>query len=163
MVERFVVMPNWIPDGTGLYIASPSLGMVESGLFYADASSGAVTALLPGAPPDGTYNFADAAKVGPDGMLYFFFNNLPDIPTSGHTPLFMVRSASDGVTGRTSLLSSAFQNVNEILWAPDASLAVLCVAADPNAYTGGRLTIAYPDGRPGIVLPASAHLLRWGP
>jgi hypothetical protein len=153
---------SWIPDGSGLYIASPSLGMIESGLFYADATSGSVIALLPGAPPDGTYNFADAAKVGPDGKLYFFFNNLPEIPVAGHTPLFMVRAASDGLTDRTRLLPDAFPNVNEILWAPDATLAVLVLAPDADTYAGGQAAIVYPDGRPNLTLVPSAQNLRWG-
>jgi hypothetical protein len=153
---------SWIPDGTGLYIASPSLGMIESGLFYADASTGAITALLPGAPPDGTYNFADAAQVGPDGKLYFFFSNLPQIP-AGHTPLSLVRSASDGVTGRRQVLPQAFRNINEILWARDTSLAILVVASDANTYTGGKAEIVYPDGGPSLVLLQSAQDLHWGP
>ena len=62
--------------------------MVESGLYHADAATGDVTTLLPGSLPDGSYNFADAAQVGPDNKLYFFFNNLPQIPVEGHTPLY---------------------------------------------------------------------------
>ena len=154
---------NWIPDGTGLYIASPSLGMIESGLFYANSANGAVTALLPGAPPDGTYNFADAAQVGLDGQLYFFFSNLPAIPVSGHTPLSLVRSASDGVTGRRQLLPTSFENINEILWARDASLAILIVAPDADTYAGGRAHVVYPDSRPSVHILQSARDLRWGP
>ena len=154
---------TWIPDGTGLYFASPSLGMIESGLFYADAFSGQVSTLLPSQGADGSYNFADAAQPGPDGKLYFFFNSLPDIPASGHTPLFLVRSASDGITGRARLLPDAFMGVNEILWSQDVGLAVLVIAPDANTYTGGRAEIVYPDGRPAVRLVPSAQNLRWGP
>jgi hypothetical protein len=153
----------WIPDGSGVYVTSPSLGMVESGLYYADAATGTVTALLPGAAPDGTYNFAYAAQVGADNKLYFFFNNLPQIPVEGHTPLYLVRSAPDGVTGRTLLLPDAFHNINEILWASDASLAILVITPDPNEYTGGEARLLYPDGRPSLVLRSFARTLRWGP
>ncbi len=152
----------WIPDGSGLYLASPYLGMIESGLYYLNASTGDVTILLPGSAPDGTYNFADAPQVGPDGKLYFFFNNLKEIPT-GHTPLYMVRSASDGVTGRTQLLPQPFENVNEILWAPDASLAVVTFAPTPDVYQGGQAVIEYPDGRSQVVLANYAFQMRWGP
>ena len=154
---------SWIPDGSGLYIASPVLGMVESGLYHADAATGNVTALLPGSLPDGTYNFADAVQVGPDNKLYFFFNNLPQIPTDGHTPLYLVRSEPDGSTNRTKLLPDAFNNVNEILWAPDASLAVVVTTSDPNDYAGGEARVVYPDGRAGVVIASSARVLRWGP
>jgi hypothetical protein len=154
---------NWIPDGSGVYITAPSLGMFESGLYHADAATGAVTALLPGSLPDGTYNFALAAQVGADNQLYFFFNNLSQIPTEGHTPLVLVRSAPDGATDRTQLLPDAFQNINEVLWAPDASLAVLTVPLDPNVYDAGELRVVYPDGRPAITLPSLARNLHWGP
>lgn len=154
---------NWIPDGSGVYITSPTLGMFESGLYYADAATGNVTTLLPGSAPDGTYNFADAAQVGPDNKLYFFFNNLPEIPGSGHTPLYLVRSDPDGVTGRTQLFVDAFQNINEVLWADDASLAVVVMAANPDEYSGGEAHAVYPDGRASIVLVPHASDLRWGP
>jgi Tol biopolymer transport system component len=157
---------DWIPDGTGLYLSSPTLGMVESGLFFADASTGSVSTLLPGAASNDTYNFADAVRVGPDGKIYFFFNNLPTIPVSGHTPLFLVRSDSDGVTGRTQLLPEAFPAINEILWAPDASLAVLATV-DPNAkpeiYQGGQAQIVYPDGRPSVTIAPFVQSMHWGP
>jgi WD40 repeat protein len=154
---------NWIPDGSGLYVSSPTLGMNDSGLYFADAATGSVTTLLPGSPADGTYNFADAPQVGPDGRLYFFFNNLPAIPTSSHTPLFLVRSSSDGVTGRTQLLPEPFQNANEILWAPDASLAVLVTADQDQVAAGGQVQIIYPDGRPAVKLVQFARAIRWGP
>jgi hypothetical protein len=153
---------NWIPDGSGVYISSPVLGMMESGLYHADAATGIVTALLPGSLPDGTYNFAYAAQVGPDNKLYFFFNNLAEIPVEGHTPLHLVRSDPDGASNRTQLLPEAFNNVNEILWAPDASLAVMVTTADPNEYAGGEARVVYLDGRAGVLLAAEARHLRWG-
>ncbi len=155
--------PHWVPDGSGLYVAAPTMGMFESGLWYADASNGNVTTLLPGSAPDGTYNFADAPQVGPDGKLYFFFNNLKEIPSSGHTPLYMVRSASDGVTGRAQLQPDVFQNVNEVLWAPDASLAVVAYAPTQDVYGGGQALVEYPDGRPSVLLTDFAMQMKWGP
>jgi Tol biopolymer transport system component len=154
---------NWVPDGSGLYVTSPLLGLVESGLFKADSANGNVTTLLPGAAADGTFNFAEAAQLGPDGKLYFFFSNLPAMPTSGHTPLFLVRSGPDGVTDRSQLLADAFDNVNEILWATDASLAIVVSASSPDAYAGGQAQVVYPDGRPNVTLAPSAQALRWGP
>lgn len=154
---------NWIPDGSGVYITSPSLGMVDSGLYYADAATGDVTTLLPGAPPDGTYNFAYAAQVGADSKLYFFFNNLPQIPVESHTPLYLVRSDPDGVTARTQLLPDVFLNINEILWAPDASLAILVITPNPDESSGGEARVVYPDGRPSIILTSFARDLRWSP
>ncbi len=158
---------RWVPDSSGLYAASPSIGMVELGLAYVDASSGLVTVLLPGSAPDTTYNFAAGPQVGPDGKLYFFFNNLPQIPVEPYTPLYLVRSATDGVTDRTNLQPDVFQNIGEILWAPDASLAVVVFAvASPGtqgAFQGSRAQIVYPDGRASVDLLQSGQQLRWGP
>lgn len=157
---------DWIPDGTGLYLSNPTLGMVDSGLYFVDASTGGVSTLLPGSAPDNTYNFADAVQVGRDGKIYFFFNNLPTIPVTGHTPLFLVRSDSDGRTNRTRLLPDAFPAFNEVLWAPQAELAVLAVI-DPNAkpelLAGGQAEIVYPDGRPPLTLAPFVQSMHWGP
>jgi len=154
---------DWIPDGSGVYISSPVLGMHESGLYHADAATGTVSTLLPGSAPDGTYNFAQAAQVGPDNQLYFFFNNLPEIPVAGHTPLYLVRSAPDGVTGRTQLLPDAFHNINDILWAPDVSLAILIIAPDDSDYTGGEASVIFLDGRATLTLLPYARDPRWAP
>lgn len=153
----------WVPDGSGLYAASPVIGIIDSGLWYIDASSGNVTTLLPGAAPDGTYNFADAPQVGRDGQLYFFFNNLPQIPASGHTPLYMVHSNSDGLTGRAQLRPDVLDNINEILWAPDLSFAVVAFAPTPDVYQGGQAEVVYTDGRPNVVLIPFAEQMHWGP
>jgi Tol biopolymer transport system component len=154
---------TWSPNGAGLYAASPTLGLVESGLFYVDAANGAVSTLLPSAASDATYNFADVAQLGPDGQLYFFFNNVADIPDSGRAPLYLVRSAPDGVTDRMKLLPDSFANLNEILWASDTSLAVVITAPDPDVHSGGQLQVLYPDGRPAVTLAPAAQYLHWGP
>jgi hypothetical protein len=154
---------RWVPDSTGLYAASQTLGPVDSGLGYVDAKTGLVNILLPGSAPDTTYNFAAGPQVGPDGNLYFFFNNLPQIPTSGHTPLNLVRSATDGVTDRKQLIPETFQNINEVLWSPDASLALLAEGPTPDVYSGGVASIVYPDGRPDVMLASFAQDMRWGP
>ena len=63
----------------------------------------------------------------------------------------------------TQLLPEAFTNVNEILWAPDASLAVVVTTSDPNEYSGGEARAVYPDGRASVTLASAARRLRWGP
>lgn len=138
------------------------LGLIESGLWRMDPASGMVTTLIPSS--DGlTYNFANAPLLGPDGQLYFFFSNLPNIP-EGHTPLSMARSAPDGVTGR-ALLSDVIPSMNEALWASDASLAVVAVSMPGGEYEwqGGALTLYYPDGRPPFSLGVQGQSLRWRP
>jgi len=152
----------WTVDSTGLYAASPYIGMISSGLWYIDASDGKVTTLVPSQSPDGTYNFADAPIIGPDGQLYFFFSNLKDIP-NGHTPLQIVRSGLDGVTGRTVLNDTTFDRLNEALWSPDASFVITTDAPIAEEYAGGVPSIFYLDGRPKLQLAEYATQLKWGP
>jgi Tol biopolymer transport system component len=154
---------DWVPDGSGLYASSSTIGLIDSGLWYVNPTDGSVATLLVGSAPDGTYNFAAAPQVGPDGKLYYFFNNLPAIPANGHTPLVLVRSGSDGATGRQQLKPDVFDNTNEILWAPDASLAVVVFAPTQDIFQGGRAEIVYPDARPNILLVPFAEELHWGP
>ena len=152
-----------MPDSSGLYVASSTIGMVDLGLWYVSADTGLVSLLLPGSAPDGTYNFAAGPQVGPDGKLYFFFNNLSQIPTGGHTPLSLYRAATDGVKDRTQLKQEVFQNINEVLWAPDASLAIVAEGNTPDVYSGGVASIVYPDDRADVKLTDFAQDMHWGP
>jgi hypothetical protein len=152
----------WTWDSSSFYFASSSMGMIDSGL-WRFGLDGTVTTLLPGSAADGTYNFADFPYLALDGQLYYFFANLKDIP-SGHTPLTLVRSAADGVTGRTSILPGSFPALNEALWAPDASLVVIADASSmPDEWSAGRLIAIYIDGRPAQVLAPFGSNMKWGP
>jgi len=153
---------SWVPDGSGLYVANREIGMLDAGLWHVNVSTGDVTTLLPGSAPDDTYNSAAEPIVGPDGQLYFFFNNLNTSPTL-HSPMYMVRSGPDGVTGRVQLRPESFENINELLWSPDASLAILAIGATADVYAGGQATIVYADGRPVGTLTDYATWMRWGP
>ena len=152
----------WTADSAGLYRASPYMGMISSGLWHINAADGKVTTLIPSQSADGTYNFADAPLIGPDSQLYFFFSNLKDIPT-GHTPLQIVRSGLDGVTGRTVLDSTTFDRLNEALWSPDASFVITTDAPIAEEYAGGVPSMFYLDGRPKVQLAEYATQLKWGP
>ncbi len=155
---------DWTPDGSRLYVSNQFLGMFESGLFSVDSATGVVSTLLPGAASDNTFNFAYAAQVGQDGKLNFFFNNLTAVPNPGSTPLYLVRSDPDGVGNRTNLQPNTFDNITEVLWAPDASLAIVAtLPPDAIKDAGGQVEIIYPDGRQSIALPSFAQQMRWGP
>jgi Tol biopolymer transport system component len=152
----------WTPDSAGLYAANPYLGMISTGLWYINASDGNVTTLIPSQSLNGTYNFADAPLIGPDGQLYFFFANLKDIP-NGHTPLQIVRSGPDGVNGRTVINNKTFETKNEALWSPDASFVITSDASVAEVYQGGLPAIFYLDGRPEVQLAEYAIQMQWGP
>ena len=155
---------EWSADGSSVYAANPTMGMFSSGLWRVDAATGEVTTLLPGDAGDGNFNVADEAYLAPDGQLYFLFATVP--APEGiiiRSPLQVVRSAPDAVTGRTVLSTGDFQLLNEALWAPDASFLVAVLAPSPEVYQGGQAKIVYLDGRPSVVLAPSAQQMRWGP
>jgi hypothetical protein len=156
---------NWTSDSTHLYTARASLGMFGPGLWQVNAATGAVATLLSGASlPDGSYNFPDAPFLGPDGQLYYFFVNLhPGDEFINHPPLQLVRSALDGVTGRTVLRPETFNLLNEALWAPDASFVIAANAPTDTVFQGGQAILFYTDGRPPVVLAPYAYEMKWGP
>ena len=155
---------EWSSDNTSVYAASPTMGMLSSGLWRVDAATGEVTTLLPGDAGGGNYNVADEAYLAPDGQLYFLFATV-SAPEGiiTRSPLQPVRSAPDAVTGRAPLGSETFPLLNEALWAPDASFLVVVTAPSPEIYQGGETRVVYFDGRPGVVLTPSAQQMKWGP
>jgi Tol biopolymer transport system component len=155
---------EWSADSSSVYAANPTMGMFSSGLWRVDAATGEVTTLIQGDAGGGNYNVADEAYLAPDGQLYFLFATVP--APEGiilRPPLQLVRSAPDGVTGRTVLSSEDLQWLNEALWAPDASFIVVVIAPSQEIYQGGQAKIVYLDGRPSVVLTPSAQQMKWGP
>jgi hypothetical protein len=155
---------EWSSDSSSVYAANPTMGMFSSGLWRVDAATGEVTTLIQGDAGGGNYNVADEAYLAPDGQLYFLFATVPapeGIIT--RSPLQIVRSAPDAVTGRTVLSTEDFQLLNEALWAPDASFLVAVIAPSQEIYQGGQARIVYLDGRPSVELAPSAQQMKWGP
>ncbi len=155
---------NWTADSAALYSGNPTLGMFMPGLWRIDAATGAVTTLLAGDAGNGTFNFADEPILAPDGQLYFFFANLPQSDEFvSRTPLQIVRSGLDGVSGRTVVLQPTFRMMTEALWAPDASFVVVALAQNDQTYAGGQLELFDLANRPGAILAPFGQDLRWGP
>ncbi len=155
---------EWSSDGSSVYAANPNMGMFSSGLWRVDAATGEVTTLIPGDAGGGNFNVADEAYLAPDGQLYFLFATVP--APEGiivRSPLQLVRSAPDGVTGRTVLSGEDFQLLNEALWAPDASFVIAAIAPSQEVYQGGEARIVYLDSRPSAVLAPFAQQMKWGP
>ena len=153
---------EWSADGLSIYSASPATGMFNSGLWKVDPDSGVVATLFTSNFDSGSFLYADEPYLAPDSQLYFFFAE-STIELNSRTPLQLVRSAPDGVTGRTLLRPETFESMNEALWAPDASFVVVAIANTPDTYQGGRAEIVYLDGRPNVVLAPFAQQMRWGP
>ena len=156
---------EWTPDSSSFYAASASFGMFSSGLWRVDASTGVVTTLLPGDAGDGTYNFADEPYLAPDNQLYFFFANYSPPPDEfgSRSPLKLVKSAPDAVTGRAVVSAGDFRLLNEALWASDASFVIVAIAPIEEVYQGGQAEVVYLDGSPNVILTPFAQQLKWGP
>lgn len=155
---------EWSSDSSSIYSASPTMGMFSSGLWKVDAGSGEVTTLIQGDAGGGNYNVADEAYLAPDGQLYFFFATVASPEgVITRSQLQPVRSAPDGVTGRTTISTEDFQLLNEALWAPDASFVIAAFAPTREVYQGGQAEVVYFDGRPNVVLTPFAQQMKWGP
>ena len=153
---------EWSADGSAIYAASRSAGMFNSGMWKVDPSTGAVTTLFTSNYDTSDFNYADEPYLASDGQLYFFFAESTS-EFNSRTPLQLVRAAPDGVTERTVLRPETFETMNEVLWAPDASFAVVALANTPDTYQGGRAEIVFLDGRPNVVLTQFAEQMKWGP
>jgi hypothetical protein len=154
-----------IADGSAFYAANASIGMFNSGLWRVDSSTGNVTTMINGDPGNGTFNFASAPYLAPDGQLYYFFVNQPSTEEFvSRAPLQLVRSAPDGVTGRTVLSDLTYQDMNEALWAPDASFVIVAEAPIQQVYRGGIAELVYTDGQKSTIqlLPFAIDM-KWGP
>jgi len=165
--DAFICCGNteWTADGSAFYAANPTMGMFGPGLWRVDAASGTVTTLLKGDPGNGTFNFADAPFLAPDGQLYYFFANRPTTDEFiDRASLQLVRSAADGVTNRTVLRPEAYELMNEALWAPDASFVIAAIASIPDIYQGGAAQLIYTDGQKGVIsLVPFVKEMKWGP
>ena len=152
-------------DGSAFYAANASIGMFNPGLWRVDSSTGAVTTLINGDAGNGTFNFANAPHLAPDGQLYYFFVNQPSTEEFvSRTPLQLVRSAADGVTNRTVLRPETYASMNEVLWAPDASFVIIAVPPIQEVYYGGIAELVYTDPQKGTVrLVEFAMDMKWGP
>ncbi|MEE4194635.1 MAG: hypothetical protein V2J07_05490 [Anaerolineae bacterium] len=71
-------------------------------------------------------------------------------------PVSMARAADDGVSLLQVIRADSFSNLSEVLWAPDASMALI---SDPATF---ELTILYPEDRPAISLGIQGTMMRWG-
>lgn len=151
-------------DGSALYSASPTFGMFPAGLWRADTNSGNITTLLLGDFDTNPAEVADNPFIAPDGQLYYFYASVPNTGDMvNRPPLQLVRSAADGITGRTVLRPETFAFMNEALWAPDASFVIIANGSE-QVYYGGRAELYYTDGQKAMIsLLSYAQNMKWGP
>jgi hypothetical protein len=150
--------PGWSADSSSFYgVASVHDTSYKSGEFWkVDAASGAITRMLK----------AGNGNIYLQKKPYHFFgtynteSGLFDAPV-----LEMVRSAPDGVTDLKVLRNENFVLLNEALWAPDASFAIVATAPSRDWNQGGGVLALYStDEQKGAVpLVPFGRQMKWGP
>ena len=158
--------PVWSADSSSFFgVASVHDTAYKSGeLWRVDAASGAMTRMLK--PENGMLYLPKKPYLAPDGQLYFFFGTYDTASGLFDAPeLQMVRSAPDGVTDRKVLRDENFVLMNEALWAPDASFAIIATAPSRDwSQGGGVLALYYSDDAKGTVpLAPFGQQMKWGP
>ena len=151
-------------DSSSLYAGSPTFGMFAAGLWRVDMNTGKVNPLLFGDYESDPVEVSDNPFIAPDGQLYYFYASIPNTGDMvSRPPLQLVRSAPDGVTGRTVLRPETFTAMNEALWAPDASFVIIANGSE-QVYAGGEAQLYYTDGQKTMIsLVPSVQNMKWGP
>lgn len=150
----------WAPDSRSVLVASPYLGLVESGFWRYDARTGGENTIIDSFS-ENLYNFVGWPLQLADDSLMYFYTSAVEIP-KGDVGFFMVRSAADGVSERTQLRPESF-NLNEALWAEDGSLVLTVQPGQTGSGNSGPVVLVYSDGRNVLGLVDQARELRWGP
>lgn len=158
--------PVWSPDSSSFYgVASVHDTAYKAGeIWRVDAGNGTIIRMLHA--DDGTMNLPKEIYLAPDGQLYFFFGTYNNASGFFDAPVLeMVRSAPDGVTGRTVLRDENFVLMNEALWAPDASFVIVAMQPERNwDQGGGVLELYYTDGQKNVIaLAPFGKEMKWGP
>jgi len=151
-------------DSSSLYAGSPTFGMFAAGLWRVDMNTGKVNPLLFGDYESDPVEVSDNPFIAPDGQLYYFYASIPNTGDMvSRPPLQLVRSAPDGITGRTVLRPETFNSMNEALWSPDASFVVIANGSE-QVYAGGEAQLYYTDGQKTMIsLVPSVQNMKWGP
>jgi hypothetical protein len=155
--------PTWSLDSQSIYFATQYIGMVTPGLHRANAASGEVETLIgaTGEPGNETYSMVEQAEQLADGQLYYFLGTVQGFPTGSFTPLTMYRA--DAGAGNGTALRTDTHTLEEVLWAPDASGAVIMQVGEGSVFPyHGPLAWLPADGTAAVELPADGTSLVWG-
>lgn len=156
---------SWTADSSSIYAGTAFLSpFTSAGLWRVNTNTGLTETLLSSDELAETFNLANAPVLAPDGQLYFIYASQSGLNNfSVNVDLQMVRSAADGVTGRTVLRPESFSNASGFLWAPDASFLIVTTYPAPDVYAGGPAQLYYTDGRPPVSLVPFAMNMKWEP
>lgn len=154
---------SWSIDGTAIYYANDSVGLISAGLWRADATSGESVTLFEGVVDD-VFTLVSHARQASDSRLYYFLTRTNGFPT-GYASLTMYSAGVDGISNQIQLRGDAYA-IGEALWAPDGRGAVIVdvtagVNSAPISFAGPLLYLKSDGGLP-IDLTDDGHNLHWG-
>ncbi len=148
----------WSAQSDFVLVASPFLGLIDSGLWKYSLENGAEEILIASSGDDATLNFSGWPFIADDGALTFFYSSTAGIP-DGDVPLFMVRGEIDNFENPERVRDDSFI-IQDVLWALDGSLAIVLPSIQGKP---GPLLIAQSDASPLEILIDNAWMPRWGP
>jgi WD40 repeat protein len=155
---------TWSTNSATIFVANFYVSLPRpAGLWGFDPNSGAGSVMLPPTEKDGTYNYVGWPVQRVDGSLVYWFANTPK-KLDTEMPMTLVTSGPDAVFNRTPLRPEAILP-QEVLWAEQASLAVIVQASPGKAaiHTGGPVLLVLSNGSPAQPLLSKAYRLEWGP
>ena len=149
--------PIWSGSGAVIYFANDFLGMVQAGMWEANAQTGAVTQLF--GTPDGGAPWTlirGPLPVGNDAFLAFYSETEDESVANGQAgqALTMTQINADG---STAPLRSTANTVGEVLWALDSSGAVI----SESPFDEAPLQWLPSDDSSAVALDATGRELRW--
>ena len=158
---------TWSPDSKSFYVSSNffgQMGILPSLLRVTTNELEGTTLVASETTQDGLLGrYLEAAQVGPDGLLYYFYGEGPVDFDREVVRLSMYRSNQDGVTNRVLLRKVGYTGIDEILWAGDMSQAVVVGAGSVDQDWTGAITILPVDSaRSATVTPFVGYNLQWG-
>jgi dipeptidyl aminopeptidase/acylaminoacyl peptidase len=155
--------PAWSADGRSLYYANEQPGLIASGLWRADAATGAVTTLIQGFTETGM-TFARSPRELADGRLRFLLGTSTAFPED-RSPLvpFTAAVSAAGLTDFQALRGESF-TVSDVLWDPAGRglVVVQSSASDPWAESGALIWLSADSSQPAVPLGQSGAQPRWG-
>lgn len=153
----------WSPDGGSVLVGSSIFGLLESGLWRYDSTTGNKAELVRTTSADGTLNLVGWPMQLENGDLQYFFANTASLPEF-EIPLTLVRTGIDGVSGRIQLRPESW-DAFEALWTKDGESVVVVqrpLGETPFPRRGPIVLIAV-DGSPLRPLVTSGYAIQWGP
>jgi Tol biopolymer transport system component len=164
--------PSWSQDGRSYYFSVPFYGLIRPGVWRADVDTGEVVTIVEGVDDNivveasTTLNLFLSAQQLEDGKLYAFsasgtFDELLQDEGGNYTEPALTMSQMSAEGGGFTVLREDAYVATDVLWAQDASGAVVSMMVDEN-YPPGTLIWLGTDGSDPIILVGTGSQPKWG-